>query len=91
MQGTIYLHGKNFGANPPTIFLLGKSTQPREGERGRRSLPEEEAMEEGALPESSRPGVEGGHGTTAGGLGRRRRQGRRVGGEGRWGEMRQFP
>jgi hypothetical protein len=65
MQGTIYLHGKDYGANPPAIYLLGKSTQPREGERRRRSLPEEEAMEEGGLPKPSRSGVEGGLGMAA--------------------------
>jgi hypothetical protein len=49
MQKIIYLYGKIDGVIHPTVFLLGRSTHPREGERGRGNSPEEEAMEEGGL------------------------------------------
>jgi hypothetical protein len=68
MQEIIYHYGKIYGAIHPTIFLLGRSTHPRDGERGRGSSPEDEAMEEGGLSDSNRPGEEGGHRTAAGGL-----------------------
>jgi hypothetical protein len=74
------------------MFLLGKSTKPREGERRRKSIPEYEAMEEGGRPKFRRPGVEAVVWTVAVGLGQhRRRLGCRVGGEGHGGRMGRLP
>jgi hypothetical protein len=69
MQWAIYTHGKLYGVKSPAIYLLGESTKPREGERRRRSVPEEEAMGEGGRPKLCRPEVEGGLGMMASGLG----------------------
>jgi hypothetical protein len=59
MQWAIYTHGNLYGANPPAIYLLGESTKPREGERIRRSILEEEAMAESGRPKLCRPEVKG--------------------------------
>jgi hypothetical protein len=53
MHKVIHLYGKNYGKNRPPIFLLERSTQSREGERGGRLTGGGSHGGEGALPGST--------------------------------------
>jgi hypothetical protein len=53
MHKVIHLYGKTYGKNRPPIFLLERSTQSREGERGGRLTGGGSHGGEGALPGST--------------------------------------
>jgi hypothetical protein len=53
MHKVIHLYGKTYGKNRPPIFLLERSTQSREGERGEELTGGGSHGGEGALPGST--------------------------------------
>jgi hypothetical protein len=70
MHKVIHLYGKTYGKNRPPIFLLERSTQSREGERGGRLTGGGSHGGEGGGPALiNRPEEEGEPGTAAGGAG----------------------